>query len=65
MKTGIVKFYDMEKAFGFISVDGQTDFFFHLAGQVDPDDVLTKGVKVRFDEGQNRKGICAINVERL
>ena len=64
--TGSVKFYNLDKGFGFIKCDGSNnEYFFHHTGCVDRTDVLTPGVVVSFDEGQNRNGLCAVNVERL
>jgi len=64
--TGTVKFYDSTKGFGFITCDGSNnEYFFHISKQVFRDDVLSSGVRVSFDEAENRKGLCAVNVERL
>ena len=64
--TGQIKFYDSTKGFGFIQCDGSgVEYFFHFSKQVDRNDILTSGVRVSFDEGQNRNGICAVNIERV
>ena len=60
--TGIVKFYNQAKAFGFITPDdGSKDVFVHQnsikSGQ------LTDGCKVQFDTESSPKGLNAINVE--
>ena len=64
--TGTVKFFNLEKAFGFITTDSdpKKDYFFHYSGQVDRDDILGTGAKVSFDIGENRRGECAVNVQR-
>ncbi len=63
--TGKVKFFDRTKGFGFIKEDGtDIDYFFHRSRQLNIDEVLNAGDFVRFDEGKNRNGTCAINVER-
>lgn len=64
MKTGIVKFFNESKGFGFIIPDdGSRDVFVHsskLGGlKIQQDD------KVKFDTEQGQKGINAINVKKL
>ena len=63
MKTGIVKFYNTQKGFGFIQPDdGGTDVFVHAtalerAGMPS----LNEGQKVSFDtEVDNRSGKTAV-----
>ncbi|MBN2828831.1 MAG: cold shock domain-containing protein [Candidatus Cloacimonetes bacterium] len=64
--TGKIKYWNPYKGYGFITCDGSgEDYFFHYTNQADPDDKLSPDVRVSFDEGLNRNGICAKNVERL
>ncbi len=61
--TGIIKFKDSEKGFGFIKPDdGSEDIFFHVTkvkGEVDKDD------EVSYEIGQGKRGEMAINVEKI
>lgn len=63
MKTGVVKFYNMDKGYGFINDDEDgTEVFVHatgLIGSIKQDD------KVEFDIKEGKKGPNAVNVKRL
>lgn len=59
---GTVKFFDNEKGFGFVTNDETgEDIFVHVT-QVENKVPLTDGQKCSYDEGENNKGKCAINV---
>lgn len=61
MKTGVVKFFNETKGFGFITVDGENDVFVHandLNGLK-----LKEGDKVTFNVAEGKKGTNAVNVE--
>ncbi|MVX62205.1 cold-shock protein [Clostridium chromiireducens] len=63
MKTGTVKFFNSEKGFGFIEVDGEKDVFVHsssLSGFS-----LQEGDKVQFDVEKGTKGPQATNIQRI
>ena len=64
MSTGIVKFFNEDKGFGFIlQDDGGSDLFVHASEiQGDRDTTLMEGQKVEYEVGQGRKGPCATNV---
>lgn len=53
-----------EKGFGFISVDGQKDIFFHTSALVGVSfDQLSVGQAVSFDTEDSPKGPRAVNVQ--
>jgi len=61
--SGIVKFYNQEKGYGFIqySEEGkEKDVFFHVTDSKDGH--LDKEQKVTFKIGEGRKGPCAREV---
>ncbi|CZF83373.1 MULTISPECIES: transcription antiterminator/RNA stability regulator CspE [Grimontia] len=65
--TGLVKWFDETKGFGFITQDnGGKDVFVHFRAIVsDGFKTLAEGQKVRFNVEQGQKGPQATNVEAL
>lgn len=62
MKTGTVKFFNVSKGFGFITVDDTNqELFVHVTGLIDQ---IRDGDKVTFDESEGKKGLNAINVKK-
>jgi cold shock protein len=56
-KTGIVKFYDQNRGFGFLFVDGSSDqLYFHATGLTDDCDTPCEGDRVSFSIGKSRDG---------
>ena len=66
MKQGTVKWFNAEKGFGFISVEGEDDVFVHFSAINDDGyKTLEEGQKVEFDVVDGAKGPQAANVVRL
>lgn len=65
--TGIVKWYNTEKGYGFISCDNGNDVFVHHS-QIQakgPDKDLHEGESVTFDIQEGEKGPMAVNLHKL
>ena len=66
MKTGTVKWFNAEKGYGFISIDGEDDVFVHYSAiMADGFKTLEEGQQVQFEIVQGGKGPQAANVARL
>jgi CspA family cold shock protein len=67
MAQGTVKWFSVEKGYGFISPDeGGEDVFVHHTGVTGEGfKTLDEGAKVSYEASQGRKGLQAENVSRL
>ena len=66
MKTGVVKWFNNEKGFGFISVEGEGDVFVHFSAITgDGYKSLEEGQNVEFEVVEGATGPQAANVVRL
>ena len=66
MKIGTVKWFNNEKGFGFISVEGENDMFVQFSAiQGDGYKSLEEGQKVEFEVVDGEKGPQAANVTRI
>ena len=62
MATGIVKFFNEAKGFGFITPEsGGKDLFVHSSGLLDQ---IREGDKVTYEEETGPKGLNAKNVKK-
>ena len=59
MAQGTVKWFNGDKGYGFIAVEGGPDVFVHVSGYRS----LEEGQKVEFDITQGQKGPQAENVK--
>lgn len=60
MQSGIVKFFNEAKGFGFISTaESRNDIFVHVSGLIDQ---IRENDEVTFDVEEGRKGPNAVNV---
>ena len=61
--TGVVKWFNDAKGFGFITIEGGEDVFVHFSAiQAKGFRSLTEGTSVEFDLVQGPKGLQAANV---
>ena len=66
MNNGIVKWFNNEKGFGFISVEGGDDVFAHFSAiNLDGFKTLEEGQKVSFDIVEGARGPQAANITIL
>ena len=66
MNTGTVKWFNAEKGFGFISVEGREDVFVHYSAITGEGfTTLEEGQKVSFDIVEGNRGAQASNVVKL
>lgn len=66
MMNGTVKWFNNEKGFGFISVEGEGDVFVHFSAITGEGyKSLEEGQSVQFDVVEGAKGPQAANVVKL
>ncbi|EHJ00050.1 cold-shock DNA-binding domain protein [Clostridium sp. DL-VIII] len=65
--TGVVKWFDAERGFGFISCSEGNDVFVHHSQvkEKGPDKELHENESVTFDIEDGKKGPMATNVQKL
>ncbi|MEG1254971.1 cold shock domain-containing protein [Clostridium sp.] len=66
-RTGIIKWYDQEKGYGFISCDEGDDVFVHHSQvkEKGTNKDLHEGENVTFDVEKGDKGPMAVNVQKM
>ena len=63
MLTGIVKWFNAEKGYGFIAVEGQDDVFVHISAVQASGLKLEENMKVSFEKQQGNNGkFSAVNL---
>jgi CspA family cold shock protein len=67
MKIGTVKWFNAEKGFGFIEVEGEKDVFVHSSAIQGNDSrkSLEEGQKVQFETEEGPKGLQAVEVSAI
>jgi CspA family cold shock protein len=66
MQQGTVKWFNAEKGYGFIQVEGGDDVFVHYSAiQTEGFKTLEEGQKVEFEIVQGSRGPQAANVVKL
>lgn len=66
MKQGTVKWFNSEKGFGFIEIDGGNDVFVHFSAiQGEGFKTLDEGQKVEFEVVDGNRGPQAANVTKI
>ena len=67
MKMGTVKWFNPEKGFGFITLDGEDDVFVHYSSIKEEGSRknLEQGQEVKFDIVDGEKGVQASNVQKM
>jgi CspA family cold shock protein len=61
MNTGVVKFFNDAKGFGFIKDNGTgKEYFVHVSGVIDQ---IKEGDAVTFEVGEGKKGPIAVDVK--
>ncbi|TDL94216.1 MULTISPECIES: cold-shock protein [Macrococcus] len=66
MTQGTVKWFNAEKGFGFISVEGGDDVFAHFSAiQGEGYKTLEEGQAVEFDIEEGQRGPQAANIVKL
>ncbi len=66
MKTGIIKWFNNEKGYGFIEGNGNEDIFVHYSAiKQEGFKSLAEGQKVEYELLETEKGLQAINVKEV
>ena len=63
MQTGIIKFFNVKKGYGFVKEDGtDKEFFVHATGLIDR---IRENDQVEFEVKEGDRGASAVNVKKI
>ena len=66
LETGVVKWFDDGKGYGFIASEGKADVFVHHSDiQGEGHKTLVEGDKVCFEIEKTERGLKAVSVKKL
>jgi cold shock CspA family protein len=61
--VGKCRFYDAERGFGFVGLEGGMDFFFHRSSLIGRPPERWQEVDFWLDDDPIRGGLCAVEVQ--
>lgn len=63
MQTGIIKFFNVKKGYGFVKEDGtDKEYFVHATGLIDR---VRENDQVEFEVKEGDRGASAVNVKKI
>ena len=62
MITGTVKWFNAEKGYGFIAVEGQDDVFVHISAVQESGLTLKEDMKISFEKQEGNGKFSAVNL---
>lgn len=63
MQTGVIKFFNVKKGYGFVKEDGtDKEYFVHATGLIDR---IRENDQVEFEVKEGDRGASAVNVKKI
>jgi CspA family cold shock protein len=63
MQTGVIKFFNVKKGYGFVKEDGsEKEYFVHATGLIDR---IRENDTVEFEVKEGDRGASAVNVKKI
>ncbi len=63
MQTGVIKFFNVKKGYGFVKEDGtDKEYFVHATGLIDR---IRENDRVEFEVKEGDRGPSAVNVKKI